>query len=74
MIANPVLVRRPYEQNTAIVIKQSSGEGYVKVFFGDEVLHTYQTHRSTENAAIMVLLKPGYYCWWVEKSQVKFIK
>jgi hypothetical protein len=74
MIANPVLVRGPYEQNTVIVIKQNSGDGYVKVFFGNEVLHTYQTHLTTVDAVIMVLLKPGYYCWWVEKSQVKFIK
>jgi len=34
----------------------------------------WKPHINARNEAIMVFLKPGYYCWLMTGAQVKLIK
>jgi len=69
----PPKARGPYDRTTALVIKHNSGPGTVKIFFGERNILTYQTHPDSLEGVIMVILPPGYYCWWTLDAEVKYI-
>lgn len=63
-----------YEHTTAIVIKMKSGDGTVKIFYGDRKVLIYQTHLNSGEDVLTIFLEPGYYCWWMLEAGVKYIK
>ncbi|EAS29677.3 uncharacterized protein CIMG_08423 [Coccidioides immitis RS] len=68
---NPFLVIGPFKYTTAIVIKGNGG--IVSILKGNECVKSYPDQDLVKEA-IMVFLEPGFYCWIMKGSQVKFIK
>jgi hypothetical protein len=70
---NPFRVWGPHDHITAVIINGSDKrDATVSILKGNVCIKTYDL-KSMEDV-IMVFLDPGFYCWCMEGSQVKFIK
>lgn len=63
----------PHENVIAIVINRNRGAGFVKIVHQGQEIEVFPTS-SSEDEAIMVFLKPGYFCVLVGNAHAKYIK
>lgn len=67
-------MRGPYKNVAAVVIKLNSDHGAVRIFIiEDTIAGNYQTDPLTKDAATMIILEPGQFCWLMGNARVKMI-
>lgn len=60
-------MKESYKNVAVVVIKLNNGHGAVRLFINEEIItDNYKTDPLTRDAAIMILLKSGYFCWLID--------
>ena len=67
-------MKGPYKNVAAVVIKLNSGHGAVRIFANeDTIAGNHITDPLAKDAALMIVLRPGHFCWLMSDARVKMI-